>query len=534
MKKAFSILFGLVALLVLSQQAVSCTFRELDGDLPQLNIYVHLDQPVYTKATEGDIDAISDAERAVKTLQIWVFKRATGYPLIAYLAPSTENINFAQEKRFSTYISKQFAQEAAGGGLDVDVYVLANAASAGLSFNGETTHAQLEAAVISGAYFAPSTLTASADITTNGLPMSCVRKDLTMTGSDLSFTIPTVTLKRAVSKVRFVLCQQSPGVSNFRITNLQFDQEMFPQEEPVFNQPTSYSSWVSGVTTFLSNEAMTLPTCNDCSVYLKGTSETPQQYEDKINQAVTANALHQIGPYYFRETTKKITGKIEYTYELDGVTQSNVATFRMADEGDFTRNHSWTIYGYLRGVSLYIYADVVDWELKERTTSFIDQIGCENVQISGMKETGNHYMDNSAETTDPQELYAKYYQIRTLKMDVTDPHFVVKFKPFAPLGGYWMLSPEYIGEGSSDKFDIRVWDGVSYSNELIGQIMNMEVELHIYPKNYVATDETVYAMILKSYFSPNRSFDPLYSADSEFQDVHGDGRYSYWRFTLSQ
>ena len=41
-----------------------------------------------------------------------------------------------------------------------------------------------------------------------------------------------------------------------------------------------------------------------------------------------------------------------------------------------------------------------------------------------------------------------------------------------------------------------------------------------------------YAMILKSFVSSQKTFDTPYSADSEFQDVHGDGRYSYWRFTL--
>ena len=116
------------------------------------------------------------------------------------------------------------------------------------------------------------------------------------------------------------------------------------------------------------------------------------------------------------------------------------------------------------------------------------------------------------------------------------PHFVVKFKPFAPYGGYWQLIPEYIGEGSSDKFDIRIWDGYSYAYTTAprGQIMNTEVEIHIYPKNYSADDENVYAMIFKSYFSSSISFDPSISADSEFQEVHSDGRYSYGRFTLTK
>ena len=216
---------------------------------------------------------------------------------------------------------------------------------------------------------------------------------------------------------------------------------------------------------------------------------------------------------------------------------------------------------------LQIETSVNEWTIVEKTTTFSEQVGCENTQVSGAIENTsaytsahegkeNNYWDNLNEldsegnviTTSNPNYYSRYYQVRRLDMTSTEvdpsqpeagpkPHFVVKFKPFAPYGGYWQLIPEFIGTGSSDKFDIRIWDGFSYAytSSPSGQIMNTEVEIHIYPKNYdAANDDNVYAMIFKSYFSSSISFDPSISADSEFQDVHGDGRYSYWRFTLSK
>ena len=82
-------------------------------------------------------------------------------------------------------------------------------------------------------------------------------------------------------------------------------------------------------------------------------------------------------------------------------------------------------------------------------------------------------------------------------------------------------------------FDVKHYLGEGiYNDELIGQVMGTEVEIHIFPKDFDPSAGESYAIILKSFFSAQRTFDEAFSADSEFQDVHGDGRYSYWRFTL--
>lgn len=368
MKKAISILFGLVALLLLTQQLVSCTFRELEDGLPKLNIYVFLERPVFTKVTEGNIVA-SGAEKAVHSLQIWVFKHSDG-ALIGYIAPTTNNLESGEEAHFSTYIKKEYAQEAAGAGLNVDVYVLANAASLGQAYDNTTSRATLDAAVINGDYFGTSTLTTASDIETNGLPMSCVRKNVPMSGSDLNFQIEKVTLTRAVSKVRFVFCQSGEEVNgvlqpseNFEMTGISFcvNPGRIAETEYLFNDSdNSYKIGNSYAAAFPIPLPATIPLNFNPRVYVYSPqTQTAQEYENLINQAVQAGNLTQCGPYYFRESDKALQGTISYKIGNEAKT----ADFSMATAGDFARNHSWTVYAYFSDGKLFIHPVIADWTL---------------------------------------------------------------------------------------------------------------------------------------------------------------------------
>ena len=141
---------------------------------------------------------------------------------------------------------------------------------------------------------------------------------------------------------------------------------------------------------------------------------------------------------------------------------------------------------------------------------------------------------NSAHPT----YYQLYYQKRRMNMNVTNKHFEVQFTPMAPLGGYWFLTAEAApsfgntAQGGPEGFVIKLWDGESnLDNWSTGQIMNQTITLNIYPSE-TRDPRKEYCMIIKAYFSPNKNGEPVYSADSEIQDVHGDGRYSYWKFII--
>ena len=187
--------------------------------------------------------------------------------------------------------------------------------------------------------------------------------------------------------------------------------------------------------------------------------------------------------------------------------------------------------------------DSIEWDLTTLQTSFSQNIQTSPFEIENAIENGwtdnHHYYPSGTED----------YNIRTLDMNKNygttagvpnKPYFVVTFRPQAPLGGYWRLDPQAPGDDQAGMgtaaFKVEVWDTDSNtgSTDLKGQIMDKTVTLHI--TSNVTDDQrtTDHAIILKSYFNTSVSFDEnsTYSADSEIQDAHKDGSFSFWRFVI--
>lgn len=204
---------------------------------------------------------------------------------------------------------------------------------------------------------------------------------------------------------------------------------------------------------------------------------------------------------------------------------------------------------------------VEEWDYIESNTSYAENVQAKAFSIEGAIESGNHYeaydtgtnndfktfaewdaMDAATQAdynASHATYYEKYYQLRTLDMSKQTPYFEIKFTPIAPYAGYWNLSAEAAPSfgntsqgGPEDGFRIVLYDGETEQDDWdSGQIMNMEVVLRIYPKAGRDLSKE-YCMLLTAFFSPNKNGEPTHSADSELQDVHGDGRYSYWKFVI--
>lgn len=151
--------------------------------------------------------------------------------------------------------------------------------------------------------------------------------------------------------------------------------------------------------------------------------------------------------------------------------------------------------------------------------------------------TDNHYESDGT--------YSQFYQVRTLntfaEIAEADRYFTMTFTPTAPTGGYWELIPTF-KEGDSEsskhfKFKLLdrpggTWKEVGLDG-LTGPILNSVVEIQIIPKDYSWSDQNTYNIWFKYYCRTSKTSAPI-SGDSEFQDVHGDGRFSYWTFRLGQ
>lgn len=135
--------------------------------------------------------------------------------------------------------------------------------------------------------------------------------------------------------------------------------------------------------------------------------------------------------------------------------------------------------------------------------------------------------------------YSKFYQIRTLDRSLPEAerYFTLTFLPVAPAGGYWQLIPTY-KEGDTEspkhfRFEVER-PGGEISDQLTGPIIDAPWTIKIYPKDYSMSDINVYEVYFTAIFSPSKTFNPAINADSEFQDIHSDGRFSYWTFRLTQ
>ena len=170
------------------------------------------------------------------------------------------------------------------------------------------------------------------------------------------------------------------------------------------------------------------------------------------------------------------------------------------------------------------------WTLVEMETTFSQNIQSSPFVISNATETGNNYY--------PGPEGPRQYQVRTLDMDGGKTFFEVEFTPQAPVGGYWQLIPESNGGLGTAAFKVELWDkeNGSLGTDLKGHIMNQDVMFHVTSNVTDAQRTEDHAIIIKAIFSTSITFDEnsTFSADSEIQDAHRDGSFSYWRFVIPQ
>ena len=376
---------------------MACSSSEsADGESPvanetsQLEIYVYTpEKPVVTRAEVEKIDP-EKMEKTIKTLQIWVFvaeekTSANGTlhigDLVGYLSPQISTPSSTDYLgKYQLTVSELFVELHP----KVNVYVVANGASTGLELSSATSmdylnnQALIQDDGIHDYFGLSSPMTAVVPM--EGLPMSGVLKaaDVTPSLPVLKVTKP-VTVIRAISKVRFIFSrtkQQTEYGENqeLKITGISLDNNMIPKAEYLFLASdftnnygedgvhnchpvtTGETPYISGpdengialapLTSF-SNQ---IPEYENPSEYSYTGEVTGQDYEDLINSGVEAGHLAEIGKFYIRESDKQVKGRIHYTIGTDETVKSS--TFSMARVGDFSRNHTWIVYGYFSGKEL--------------------------------------------------------------------------------------------------------------------------------------------------------------------------------------
>ena len=358
---------GMMMLLLTACASDSTEEVEEPKQKPVLKIYLFApDNPIVTRADEGYVDA-SLEERRINTLDIWVFEHNDLHTLVGYIHLGNQTFDSNNQKVVTMNITDEYAEKVNKPSVDICVMANVTSLNCGLTFSRNTTSEQLDAAKIgrSGtADFFGLTYLVDA-VPDDGLPMSGLLKEQSVGGSAPVFSVAMtkkVKLVRAVSKVRFILSKSTsnpPAVSDLCI---KFDDGMVPTNEylflsgeyPLTTGHVDNASYESGENNKVLVSGIGIGGINGCAdpaSYEWGTvaNETAQDYEERIDAGVTADDLSQVGLFYLRESDKKITGTIGYTLGTGEGATSKSVPFEMAAAGDFTRNHTWIVYGYFLG-----------------------------------------------------------------------------------------------------------------------------------------------------------------------------------------
>lgn len=407
----------LSAVLLAALSAFSCRRETSESQQAELQVALYIPDAVMTRADDPSVSPL-EAEKTVTTLHVWAFLHDTG-ELVSYKLFDSNldqsGLSHSTVTRFGLPLSdemfKTLTTESGSPAArpTVDVYAVANAASALKaqlpSENAENLRDKLEALVVDGiggvdAIGGNDPITTA--VPTAGLPMSGVLKNTSVTGGYPVLNITTLKLTRAVSKVRFVFCQQvnpangetpaTPVNDHCKIVSIQFDgvdavnekdcqiantERLFTtQAFDIGGASASYSELKAsikgeGTNPLISNDQLA---CSEDpeELYYRSQgydTESVEQYEKRLATALDGYPNSQVGPIYLRETDKRISGTITYQVE-DGVDKT--VPFSMEAGEVFSRNHSWVVYACFaqETMSLKLRVVVMPWDYTGYTLDY--------------------------------------------------------------------------------------------------------------------------------------------------------------------
>ena len=388
----------LAAVLVTALSGPSCRREVAQESGGELRINLYIPDAVLTRAETGEVSPLQ-AERRFTTLHIWAFLHQDG-TLVSF-KDFTQDLNQTGMPQTTTtrfglpLTPEMFALLTAEERPRVDVYAVANVASAtGASLGESTPRNQLDQLVVTG--FGGHSDQITMAVPDAGLPMSGVLRNAEVSGNYPVLNISTIRLTRAVSKIRFVFCQQqrtitddnetpTPVNSECKIMGIRFDggedcalpdtQLLFTTESyddgpaPQFSPLDASFTGESGAPLIANSQIALAQDPDEFWFRSNGHgSESAEQYENRLDQGI--GAASQLGPIYLRETNKRISGVITYRTSADGPDKE--ARFAMAAGDVFARNHSWIVYACFaeETMTLQLRTMVMQWDWTQYPIDF--------------------------------------------------------------------------------------------------------------------------------------------------------------------
>jgi hypothetical protein len=367
---------------------------------PKLSITLEIPAAPGTKADEGEAASQMEEENAIYDLKIWVFKHDNHEKVLFAKYPNDEHPNpddlpqAGTVKKYVFSVDRSLATDNPRPTLDV--FVLANSGSINCTL-GDVDYTTLTEATFGGSsFFGPESPVTPAILESRksdseenrkGLPMSGVGEELKISGEDYSLSIGKITMQRAVSKLRYVFCQTlniGEDAESIEVLRVELDNNLIPNQEYVFSPDGGQHVMQSGgyVNTII-NTPNTDPVPSsaipELYTYTGSGASGAADYERLVLGAIDEHKLLCPATYYLRESDKPLSGKVYYqvlkkTGDDDYVVvppAERVKTFKM-ETPDFTRNHTWTMYGYfISDRTLILSLNVLPWDMNIYNIDFL-------------------------------------------------------------------------------------------------------------------------------------------------------------------
>ena len=464
---------------------------------PTLGLLVDFPSMGEVRSDVGELPA-SALENAIHSLTVWVF-RSEGHSLVAAREiPESDFPSGGGVRRYSLPVTREFVRDLP----DVDVFVLANAASIG---SGLTVESDWE--TLNDAFFADSgeepyygfgldhpVHEVDPDL---GLPMSGCGKGLPVVGEDPVFRVQTIRLYRAVSRLRFVFCRTltEGDDQDVSIRQIVMDGLQIPLREYVFTtsssgvllEGTEREDNYSPVSYVIPGPPSIAP--NETPENLIYVNQDPVTYERLIDNAVLDGTLTDMGMTYFRESDRRLTGRIEYT--VDG--RDRVREFNMASPGDFARNHTWTVFGYfLSGRNLQLALNVLPWDFNLYYVDFSE----ESLNVTSKFIVDDTTVDLTQTSTDHYDAHLLPGVAAKCRLSIT-----------TPVGGRLMIRP--VGDAHA----FRVEPDIAFIDPTV-----LSGRIDILVRRNPDVDEDLTGSYITLSFSVETSDGRIINADSEIID----------------
>lgn len=544
----------LLGAVLLALTAVSCKREPVLRTDPELQVSLYIPTATITKAETGTVNPLAE-ELKITSLQIWAFLSEDG-TLVSY-KNFTSNLERAGVSnstiiRFGLPLSQEMFDRltATDPRPKVDVYAVANVASATNSHLDEsTTRADLDAVVINR-IGGNSPLTMA--VPEAGLPMSGVIKNGDVTGGYPVLNITTLKLIRAVSKIRFVFCQQgipatettpaTAGNEGCEIVGISFDggedcqigasERLFTANTFDLGDTPAYTPLSASIfgNPLIPNNKLSIVEDPEVLSFrgFGNETESAEHYEQRLDAAVAPES--QVGPIYLRETDKRISGTISYRIASDEAIKK--AHFLMPDDV-FSRNHTWIVYACFveETMKLSLKVVVLPWEwtsyhhdFKDVTVNVVRRFTVFDTPVPTFKkvQTSDGFFDVSfwhTVTVDEMEME------NAIHGDITIA---------SPVGGTLHVIPvpgKDAGSALTDAFIVRPAQATIYPNYASGngRIEDCRIPIAIYC-NPAYKDDTYKEELEGNYIDLHFCVE---TPDGRYIDL-GSESIDYYRFILKK